>query len=164
MHFKAVIFSLFIASTLAVPAVVPLDARAAPVKYEGSWDYTQTVPPCYPTGPDTEQVHFSVTWDGHYTQSTDEKTGAVTYKGHVNQKGTGVGLTSGKKYQFSSVGNYDQTWTYTPPYDGEYHSVQNYQIVKQGSGVAYSSKYNAYYTYDQTKGLVFRFDHNDDTC
>ncbi|RAL14142.1 uncharacterized protein BO97DRAFT_448722 [Aspergillus homomorphus CBS 101889] len=156
MHSKTILLSLFMACAVAAPALTPLEARAPPTQYEGTYDFWMTVPPCYPPSPDTEQVQFSVSWKGHYTITTDEQTSAVTVKGHRNEKGTGVGLTSGKKYQLSNMDNYDDTYTFNPPWDREYHVRKTYQIVKQGSGQVYKYGYNLYYSYDPDNGVVFR--------
>ncbi|RAH43485.1 uncharacterized protein BO95DRAFT_433929 [Aspergillus brunneoviolaceus CBS 621.78] len=116
MHCKTALFPLFVACTLAIPAVVPLE------------------------------------------------TGIVTVKGHNNLKGTGVGLTSGQKYQLSSVYNEDQHWTFIPPFEQEYHAVQKYQVVKQGGGRVYESKYNVYWTWDPIQGMVYRFERGELPC
>lgn len=161
MHCKTALFPLFVACTLAIPAVVPLEVRVPPNKHQGSWPFTMPIPPC---SPDSELVEFAATYNDHWAVWTDQETGIVTVKGHNNLKGTGVGLTSGQKYQLSSVYNEDQHWTFIPPFEQEYHAVQKYQVVKQGGGRVYESKYNVYWTWDPIQGMVYRFERGELPC
>lgn len=163
MHLKALLISLLIASSAAAPAPVPLETRQSPVHYEGSYGFIAPMPPCYPPGPNTELVEFSVSYQGHYTYSIDAD-GVVTYKGHSNSHGTGIGQTSGKKYVLSDTGNYQQTFVFAPPYDSAIRVVYQYRVVKQGSGNIYQYTGHYSYTYDQNNGLVFKFDKSGDSC
>ncbi|RAK80027.1 uncharacterized protein BO72DRAFT_456718 [Aspergillus fijiensis CBS 313.89] len=108
MHCKTALFPLFVACTLAIPAVVPLEVRVPPNKHQGSWPFTMPIPPC---SPDSELVEFATTYNDHWAVWTDQETGIVTVKGHNNLKGTGVVKQGGGRVYESK---YNVYWTWDP--------------------------------------------------
>ena len=165
MHFKAAALSILMTASIVMPvAVPPLQVRqSASQQFSGSVTFSLLVPPCYPPEVGAEIVDFAVSYRGHFPSSTDNN-GVVTYKGHFEGHGTGVGEISGKKYQFEETDNSDETISFAPPYNEEVQYTETFRIVEQGSGTVYNVFANVYYTYDENNGLAYRRDQFRATC
>ena len=117
--------------TQDAPTAATLEPSAAAFNHTGGTEFNEKFPYDFRTWSCTEIIRVSGTV--HFVFNvTQDHDGGWHYKGHVNtQNFSGVGETSGDKYQFIFAENGPSKWSAQSADNFTYTSI--YKVIRQGS-------------------------------